>query len=60
MLTNQRRRLGDLLVDAGMITQEQLDKALRVQKKTGERLGRALINLGYICEKILLKYWSSS
>lgn len=51
MLTSRRRRLGDLLVDAGMIyTEEQLDKALGVQKKTGERLGRTLINLGYISE----------
>ena len=33
MLTSRRRRLGDLLVDAGMIIQEQLEKALGAQKK---------------------------
>lgn len=45
-----RKKLGDLLVEAGMITQAQLDKALTVQKKTGERLGKTLVNLGYITE----------
>jgi type IV pilus assembly protein PilB len=49
-----RKRLGDLLLNAGYITQEQLEKALSVQSKTRERLGRALINLGYITETAVL------
>jgi len=50
-----RKRIGDLLIDAGLITQEQLEKALSVQKKTGERLGKALINLGYVTEESMIE-----
>ena len=41
----RKKRLGDLLVDAGVISQDQLVKALQVQKteKQGERLGVVLI-----------------
>ena len=52
-MTN-RKSLEDLLLEAGHITQEQLEKALSVQRKTRERLGRALIKLGYITEKTFL------
>ena len=45
----RKKRLGDLLVDAGVISQDQLVKALQVQKteKQGERLGVVLIDLGF-------------
>lgn len=54
-MLNNRKRLGDLLLEAGLIAQEQLEKALTVQKKTGERLGKALINLGYISESKIIQ-----
>ncbi|WP_425060704.1 Type II secretion system protein E [Sporomusa carbonis] len=54
MLKN-RKRLGDLLIEAGLLTPEQLEKALSVQKKTGERLGKVLINLGYITESSMIE-----
>ena len=41
------KRLGDSLVDSGAITPEQLADAIVVQRRTGERLGRALVKLGY-------------
>lgn len=44
-------RLGDLLLAAGLITQEQLDHALRAQKKTKNRLGQELIEEGVITEQ---------
>ena len=49
----RKKRLGDLLVDAGVISQDQLVKALQVQKteKQGERLGVVLIDLGFTDEK---------
>lgn len=50
-----KKRLGDLLVEAGLITPEQLTKALAVQKKTGDRLGRILINLGYVTEENIIE-----
>ena len=48
----RKKRLGDLLVDAGVISQDQLVKALQVQKteKQGERLGVVLIDLGFTDE----------
>lgn len=39
-------KLGDLLVNSGMITKCQLDKALAHQKETGIRLGKALVEQG--------------
>jgi type IV pilus assembly protein PilB len=43
-------RIGDLLIQAGRITQAQLDEAVRLQQRTGERLGSALVRAGYITE----------
>lgn len=48
------KRLGDFLVETGLITEEQLKKALEYQKRTGERLGQALIKLGYITEQDII------
>lgn len=45
------RRLGDLLVSVGLITQEQLETALTNQKKTKYRLGKQLISEGIISEQ---------
>lgn len=50
-----RKRLGDLLIETGMLTQEQLDKALTVQKGTGKRLGKVLISLGYLTEESMIE-----
>lgn len=47
----QRRLLGDFLIENNLITPAQLEQALKVQQKTGERLGKVLINLGYISEQ---------
>ena len=52
----QKIRLGDLLVEKKVITPAQLDKALAEQKKTGTRLGRMLIKLGFINEQGLLDF----
>ena len=46
-------RLGDLLVAGGIITAEQLEKALNYQRSKGWRLGVCLIKLGYLTEDIL-------
>jgi type IV pilus assembly protein PilB len=41
----RRARLGELLVEAGLITPEQLEKALEVQQQSGERLGKVLVSM---------------
>ena len=48
-------RLGNLLVSSGVITNEQLEKALEMQKETKERLGDVLIRAGFITEQQLIE-----
>jgi type IV pilus assembly protein PilB len=48
-------RLGDLLLKEGMITKEQLDKALAEQKTSGTRVGYNLVKLGFVQEIELTK-----
>ena len=61
MLPNTERkkiRLGDLLVQNNLITDEQLGEALGSQKQSGKKLGRALIDLGMVEEDQLLNLLS--
>lgn len=59
MSNSQKRiRLGDLLVAQQLITQEQLDSALQEQRITGLKLGRQLIEMGYVEENTLLSLLS--
>lgn len=44
----QPPRLGDLLVEQGLLTKEQLAQSLKRQQETGEHLGQALVSLGYV------------
>ena len=48
-------RLGDLLINAGLITNEQLEEGLRLQKGTGKRLGTVLQESGFISESELIE-----
>ena len=51
-------RIGDLLVQNLIISHDQLMAALAEQKKTGRKLGRTLIDLGFIKETELLNFLS--
>lgn len=51
-------KIGAILLSENLITQEQLDKALEVQKKEGGRLGSILIKLGYVDEKKIAEFLS--
>ena len=48
-----RKRLGDLLVDAGVITPAQLSHALSLQGKLKVPLGRVLVSNGWLDEETL-------
>jgi len=52
----RKLRLGELLIEAEAITQQQLDEALAYQKKTGYKLGRALTEVDAIGETELHKF----
>lgn len=45
--------IGDALLDIGKVTRSDLDRAIEVQKQTGQKLGRILIDLGTISEEDL-------
>ena len=49
-------RIGDLLIEHRIISREQLDTALAEQKKSGRKLGRVLIENGYLTEDQLLDF----
>lgn len=49
----EKKKLGDLLKEAGLVTEYQITEALE-QKKRGQKLGDALVEQGYITEKQLL------
>lgn len=46
----KRKRLGDLLCNAGVITTADLEKAIEDQRRTGKRMGETLIDLRMVTE----------
>ncbi len=55
MADNSKIRIGDLMVSAGYITEDQLKEALAIQKQSGgKRIGQTLIDLGYVTETQML------
>ncbi len=52
------QRLGDLLVRERVITPEQLEQALKVQKETGSRLGSILVKLGFLSDEEVTNFLS--
>jgi len=50
IIREQKKRLGDILVEGGAITREQLDMMLERQEATGKRLGQVLIEDGVVSE----------
>lgn len=55
----KKLRLGDVLVNSGIITDEQLEKALEFQKGTGRKLGEVLIDEGIASDEAITKALSS-
>ena len=54
VIVRKQIMLGDKLLNEGLITSAQLDKALEEQKKIKEKLGETLIKLGYVSHDDLL------
>jgi len=50
-----KKLIGEILLGKGLITQEQLDEALNVQKNTTEQIGRILVDLGHVSERDVLR-----
>ncbi len=45
------KQLGELLIERGIINQQQLDKALDAQKEKGGLIGEVLVELGFVKEE---------
>ena len=58
MQSATKMRIGEMLLAQGYITQDQLNKALETQKTTGKRLGRTLVELGFMPEERLVEILS--
>ena len=54
MSRRQKIRIGDLLVQHQVISESQLEQALAEQKNSGRKLGRLLVELGYVTEDQIL------
>ncbi|OIO73123.1 MAG: type II secretion system protein GspE [Elusimicrobia bacterium CG1_02_37_114] len=50
------KKLGDMLLEVGILTKEQLKEALELQKQSGGKLGHILLQLGYVTEEVLLTF----
>jgi type IV pilus assembly protein PilB len=56
---NKNVPIGKLLLMNGLITVDQLEYALKIQKSKGKKLGDILIELGYVKERDLMKILSA-
>ncbi|MDD5601072.1 MAG: ATPase, T2SS/T4P/T4SS family, partial [Actinomycetota bacterium] len=51
----KKEKIGQILLNRNIISREQLDEALEIQKSTGEKLGEILIKKGYISDETLME-----
>lgn len=49
------KRLGEMLIAAGMLTEEQLNHGLQIQRKNGKKLGAILVENNYIKQSQLIQ-----
>src|SRR6266849_6272142 len=47
-------RLGEILIERRLLSQEDLDRALELQKERGEKIGRILVDLGFVAARDIL------
>jgi len=57
-MLDRKKRLGDLLIELGHLTSDQLKLALDAQKKRKKRLGEVLIDMGFVSESVILQVLS--
>lgn len=55
MLHRNRKSLGDILVESGKITKKQLEYAIDLQKKRGNKLGKILVEEGIVSEDDIIE-----
>ncbi|PUU92675.1 GspE/PulE family protein [Halanaerobium sp.] len=55
MRTKSKKKIGDLLLEFGYVTEEELRSAIKEQEEMNERLGEVLKKLGYVTEEELIE-----
>src|SRR5512140_85436 len=55
-----RKRIGEILLERGAITPEQLEAGLKAQRQTQQRLGTTLVSQGAITEPMLVQALSDA
>ena len=55
----KRKKLGELLLQAKLIDQKILDKALEIQKSQKKRIGQVLLDMGIINDEMIAKALAS-
>lgn len=48
-----KKRLGDVLIDKGLVSPDQVTIAVTEQKKNGKALGNTLVDLGFVSESVM-------
>lgn len=56
----KKRRLGERLIDMGLLSQDQLDVALQEQRASSKMLGQILVEFGFITESALTEVLAES
>lgn len=54
-MVNKKKKIGDLLVEADFIDNNQLNEALEIQKQTGSKIGKILIDKNYVTEAQIME-----
>ena len=54
-IRRERMRLGDLLIKQNVLTEEELKKALELQKGSGKKIGEVLVDNGFITEEMIVR-----
>lgn len=55
-MATETKKLGEMLVEAGLINPAQLQEALRHQRIAGGRMGSNLVALGFVSEEVLMDF----
>src|SRR5438105_13073453 len=58
LLATETRPIGQLLLERGLVSEEDLKNALALQQERRDKLGRILVDLGYVAEREVLNVLS--
>ena len=54
-----KKRIGDMLIEENLITQEQLERALEIARESGKKIGETLVENGYTSDEAIMRALSN-